>query len=682
MHRPARLVAPGLMLLLAACVVTPPAAPPVGEEGVVKKAGATTVTGELPPDLSTPTPAPAGSLTGTVYAPAGIVAAGGLNLVELGGLGIVAAGGLNYALASAGGRRLLALTQAPVKAAQIQLFDAANKPVGPAVTTDDNGRYTLPNFPATGGPMILKVGVKDGTGAALALETVVRPGESLSADVDAATTVVTSAVLARTKGKLETVHARDFRRAASAVAALIGDEGLPDLAKPATLVTLVADLSKTSAELRDAVAALAGEAQANPGPDGTASPTTGASGSPGPSASPGATPSPGATTSPTASGSPTPIPAATAPVLTGLAALTGTAIFTGSLTSGFKDGEAAGALFKSPVGLAIDSQGIVYTCDLGNQVVRRIDLDGKVTTLAGKNGVTGTAADTATGIDARFSSPGDLVATDDSTLFILDRGNRVIRKLTHVGGVADTVMVTKFSGSGTSGFKEGAAAECQYTNPVSIAYDGVNTLFVTDYEETGATARILAVDTATGDMRLFAGGASKGTLDGPALDARFRKPAGIAVRQVAGKREVWIADQGAGNLRRLAETDAGLVADTPVGPVAPTAEGTDPAIYGERNTFPLSRARFKRPGRLTFTPSGDLLVIDTDTGVLRWIRFTEDGTAFDVRSLGPASVATGGTTEAFRVEGTEGTMSDLVYSPVKKKVYVSMGSFASIKEIR
>lgn len=692
--RSAHLLPLGLVLLLAACVATPPPIQAPVEEDTVKKGTQTNLTGQIPAEiLNTPTPAPAGSLSGTVLAPAGIIAAGGMNLVAAGGLNLVAAGGLNavapaaasYALGgrhllARGGRHLLALSQEPVGGAPVQLFDAQNKPVGDAVVSEaGTGRYLIPKLPAGDGPYVLKVGVKTATGNAV-LETIVRPNEAPTADVDVATTMVTAAVIARAGGKLGAVRTRDFKRAVSNVASTVSDEALPDLGSPQALVDAFAAIAKSNSELRNTLAVLAGEkpSTATPVPSAapSGSPAPAASGSPAATTDPSASASPAASTSPGAQGSTPPSPLATAspPTITGLAALRTASIFAGSDTAGFKDGARLDALFKSPVGITVDSLGYLYTCDFSSQLVRRIDpaASGKVTTLAGLSGTPGTAVDTATGVDARFSFPFDLVATSDSTLFILDKGNRVIRKLTHTNG--ESVTVTKFSGKGTEGFTEGAAADCQYTHPVAIAFDGVNTLFVSDYTDTGVAARILAVDATTGAMSLFAGGAEKGSKDGPVATARFGRPGGLAVRTVGGKREVWVADQGYGNIRRIAETATGLVVSTVAGPAEPASEAFD-----ERNTLPLSSVRFKRPGRMTFTPDGDLLILDTYSGGVRWMRF-RDGEPYEVRSLQPPPGS--GITTPFRIDGTRDNMGGIVYSPFTKTVFVSMGSLARVTEIR
>jgi hypothetical protein len=58
----------------------------------------------------------------------------------------------------------------------------------------------------------------------------------------------------------------------------------------------------------------------------------------------------------------------------------------GTGISGYKDGPAAAAQFKNPVGLTLGPKGAVYVADEDNNVIRVIK-DGNVSTLAGDGNV-------------------------------------------------------------------------------------------------------------------------------------------------------------------------------------------------------------------------------------------------------------------------------------------------------
>jgi sugar lactone lactonase YvrE len=58
---------------------------------------------------------------------------------------------------------------------------------------------------------------------------------------------------------------------------------------------------------------------------------------------------------------------------------------------GSADGRGAAARFNYPVGVATDRTGRIYVADAGNQTIRRVTLDGSVTTFAGSPGRPGSA---------------------------------------------------------------------------------------------------------------------------------------------------------------------------------------------------------------------------------------------------------------------------------------------------
>ncbi|RYE75333.1 MAG: DUF839 domain-containing protein, partial [Oxalobacteraceae bacterium] len=94
-------------------------------------------------------------------------------------------------------------------------------------------------------------------------------------------------------------------------------------------------------------------------------------------------------------------------------------VFAGDPTAdGTMDGTGTAARFNNPHGLAIDSSGNVYVADRGNYVIRKITPDGVVTTLAGGAGqsrlTNGAAA------NARFVNPVALTVGSGGTVYVAD----------------------------------------------------------------------------------------------------------------------------------------------------------------------------------------------------------------------------------------------------------------------
>lgn len=105
------------------------------------------------------------------------------------------------------------------------------------------------------------------------------------------------------------------------------------------------------------------------------------------------------------------------------------AVSTFAGTAGSFGNSDAPALFQFPSGVAIDASGSVYVVDRGNNTLRKVTSTGTVSTLAGTPGATGTAD--GLGANARFNSPFGIASKSDGTvLYIADTLNQTIRRAT------------------------------------------------------------------------------------------------------------------------------------------------------------------------------------------------------------------------------------------------------------
>ena len=149
-----------------------------------------------------------------------------------------------------------------------------------------------------------------------------------------------------------------------------------------------------------------------------------------------------------------------------------------SLLSGAQDGAPGVATFGSPTALAFDPAGTLYVADRANHAVRRIAADGTVTTIAGTNGVLGT--DDGVGTAARFNAPAGLAIDSRGVLYVADTGNHVVRQIDPDGRVR-TIAGRKPSGQDRGyGDTDGAGASARFWNPWGIACDNRGNLLVTD----------------------------------------------------------------------------------------------------------------------------------------------------------------------------------------------------------
>ena len=126
---------------------------------------------------------------------------------------------------------------------------------------------------------------------------------------------------------------------------------------------------------------------------------------------------------------------------------------------GHLDGQADSALFDTPCGVAVDKQGNVFVADTANDRVRKITSQGEVTTLA----------DEAAGLDR----PVGLAVTHDGFIFVTSEGGGRIHRITPEG------EATLYSGHAT-GFMNGAGERARFNSPTGITVDRQGNLFVAD----------------------------------------------------------------------------------------------------------------------------------------------------------------------------------------------------------
>lgn len=147
--------------------------------------------------------------------------------------------------------------------------------------------------------------------------------------------------------------------------------------------------------------------------------------------------------------------------------------FNGSI--GSSDGTGMGASFDMPSSLAIDSAGNLIVADTGNHTIRRITRTGVVSTLAGTPGSQGSAD--GVGSAARFAYPRSVVVDGSGVMYVADSGSHTIRRIALDG------TVSTFAGaSGQAGAADGPRASARFNSPSVLALDGVGNLYVSDTE--------------------------------------------------------------------------------------------------------------------------------------------------------------------------------------------------------
>jgi len=151
--------------------------------------------------------------------------------------------------------------------------------------------------------------------------------------------------------------------------------------------------------------------------------------------------------------------------------------FAGTGIAGFSGdgGLARSAQINAPLGATIDAVGDVVFADAGNNRVRKVTPSGVISTIAG-NGIGGYSGDGGLATNASLNVPWALVYDTSGNLYISDRNNDVIRKVNTAG------IITTFAGNGTQGFcgDGGQATQACFYYPRGLAFDTHGSLYIAD----------------------------------------------------------------------------------------------------------------------------------------------------------------------------------------------------------
>jgi hypothetical protein len=266
-------------------------------------------------------------------------------------------------------------------------------------------------------------------------------------------------------------------------------------------------------------------------------------------------------------------------------------------SSGSTDGTGAAARFQAPQGLAFDAAGNLYVGEGIANNIRKITPAGVVSTFAGQQGGGAGAYLDGTGTAARFNNPTSLAFDAAGNLYVGDRGNFVIRKITPAG-----VVGTLAGTAGSAATTDGAGAAARFTSPRSIAIDAGGTLYV------GDQSGIRKV-TSAGVVTTFAGAVTTlGYIDGTGTAARFGNVQGLCIDATG---TLYVGDAYYHNIRKV----------TPFGVVSTVAGSTTGSNATTGSTDgPGPTARFNAPYRLTVDGAGVLYVPDFSNSTIRVIR--------------------------------------------------------------
>jgi sugar lactone lactonase YvrE len=322
-------------------------------------------------------------------------------------------------------------------------------------------------------------------------------------------------------------------------------------------------------------------------------------------------------------------------------------------------GPATQATFLQPRDTAVGPDGSIYVTDTRNNVVRRIDPDGIVTTVAG-TGQQGYSGDGGLATEATLTWPHDVTVDEGGNVYIADSDNHVIRMVDTAGVIttiagtgvrgfngdglpavetelrnpksvslydgdvyfadslnhrvrvidADSGIISTVAGSGEEGYggDGGPATDAMLHTPQRIDLDSQGDLYIADTKNN----RVRRVDAASGLIETIVGTgeAGYGGDDGPAVEATVDTPRGLAL---ADDGNLYVADSGNHRVRRVNLVNGRIY--TVVGTGSPGYSGD----HGES-----AEALVQGPRGLTVTPNYELIIADTANNVIRFVTACDD----------------------------------------------------------
>lgn len=269
-------------------------------------------------------------------------------------------------------------------------------------------------------------------------------------------------------------------------------------------------------------------------------------------------------------------------------------------SAGYQDGQGTSAKFNGSAGIVVDANGNLFVADRLNHCIRKITPTGMVSTFAG-SGIAGFLDNT--GIAAQFYYPTHLAIDLNGNIFVADSNNHRIRKITSSGAV------TTLAGSDTFGFADGNGISAKFWTPCAIALDSNGVIFVAE-KQNNRIRKVLQ----NGDVSTFAGNGNSGSTNGTGTAAEFRNPFGIAI-DVEGN--IYVSDSSNNRIRKITTTG-----------VVTTLAGSSSGYLDGIGTS----AKFSYPIGISVATDGKVFVSESGGCKIRMITSTLNNNSFVLKN--------------------------------------------------
>jgi uncharacterized protein (TIGR03437 family) len=291
-------------------------------------------------------------------------------------------------------------------------------------------------------------------------------------------------------------------------------------------------------------------------------------------------------------------------------------------------GPGTSASLASPTALAMDKAGNLYICDVENQRIRQLRTGGTIVTFAG-NGSIAFSGDGGPATSASFAYPSAVALDVAGNLYVADRNNHRIRRITPGG------IVTTFAGNGQGGFSgEGkAATSAMLAYPSAVAVDPAGNVYIAD---TGNA--IIRMVSTSGIITTIAGNMTVGYSGDGSLATKAMLSANVSGLALDSDGSLYIADSS-NNVIRMVDR-SGIIRTVAGNPTSTN--------YGDGG--PAVNAALRSPTAVVLDAAGNLYIADTQSDRIRLV----DGT-------GRISTVAGTGEGGFSGDGNLATLAKIEY---------------------
>jgi sugar lactone lactonase YvrE len=266
---------------------------------------------------------------------------------------------------------------------------------------------------------------------------------------------------------------------------------------------------------------------------------------------------------------------------------------------------ATSTTLSGPVALAVDSGGNLFIADENASVVCRVDATTKNITIVAGTGALGYSGDGGLATAAAMRVPDGVAVDSAGNIYISDAQNAVIREVFSPTNPSTPNEITTIVGNGTFGFNgDGPATSIELTNPFGLFVDPPSgNLWIADYWSN----RVRMFNATTKAVSTVVGSGAVGD-GGPATSASLYYPRNPALD---ANGNLFLVDAQNDRIREISA--AGQTISTVVGTGIPCAQPGLPCGDGG----PASAAALFQPRTVTIEPSGTLLVADDGDNRIR-----------------------------------------------------------------